>query len=254
VGRKHLEDTILKTNLEACTEVVRQLRVRDIGGIVVIDFIDMSHRENREQVLGLLEAELAKDRTKTYVVELSPLGLVEMTRQNVTDGIRGIMTRRCPTCQGEGVVVSDETLAVQAERRLRRIAEEGTAEAFLVEVHPDVGRALVRDGGARLRELQAKTGTFFGIEGVDHLPPGDVRVSAEGTRELIERAALPVVAGEEREVTIEEVHTYDRRDGIARLDGGYVISVAGAADLVGKKVKVTIEQANRFCAYARLSE
>ena len=188
------------------------------------------------------------------MVELSPLGLVEMTRQNVTDGIRGIMTRRCPTCQGEGVVVSDETLAIQAERRLRRIAEETDAEAFLVEVHPEVGRALLRDGGARLRELQAKTGTFFGIEGVDHLSPGEVRVSAEGTRELIERAALPVVAGEEREVTIEEVHAYDRRDGVARLDGGYVISVAGAADLVGKKVKVAIEQANRYCAYARLEE
>ena len=105
VGRKFLEDTILKTNLEACREVVRQLRVRDIGGIIVIDFIDMSRKENREAVLTTLQAELAKDRTKTYVVELSPLGLVEMTRQNITDGIRGIMTRPCPTCVGEGVVL-----------------------------------------------------------------------------------------------------------------------------------------------------
>jgi len=102
VGRRHLEDTIVQTNLEACREVVRQLRIRDIGGIIVIDFIDMNRRENREQVVNTLESELARDRTKTYVVELSPLGLVEMTRQNVTDGIRGIMTRVCPGCGGEG--------------------------------------------------------------------------------------------------------------------------------------------------------
>lgn len=253
VGRKHLEDTILKTNFEACREVVRQLRVRDIGGIVVIDFIDMSRRENREQVLGLLEAELAKDRTKTYVVELSPLGLVEMTRQNVTDGIRGIMTRPCPTCGGKGVVLSDETLAIRAERRLRRTAEDGSAEAYLVEINPAVGRALLRDGGTRLRELQAQTGTVFGLEGVEYVGVDEVRVSAEGTKDLIERASLPVVAGEEREVTIEEVHAYDRRDGIVRLDG-YVIAVTGAADLVGKRARVVIEQANRFCAYAHLAE
>ncbi len=122
-----------------------------------------------------------------------------------------------------------------------------------MEVSPEVGRALMRDGGARLRELQTKSGKFFGIEGVDHLRVGEVRVSAEGNRDLIERAALPVVAGEEREVTIDEVHAYDRRDGVARLDG-YVVSVTGAAEMVGKQVRVVVEQANRFCAYAHLLE
>ena len=99
---KGLEDTITKTNLEAAREVVRQLRLRDIGGIIIIDFIDMAHAKNREMVLATLEAELETDRTKTYVVELSPLGLVEMTRQNTTDGARGILTRACPTCSGQG--------------------------------------------------------------------------------------------------------------------------------------------------------
>ena len=99
---KGLEDTITKTNLEAAREVVRQLRLRDIGGIIIIDFIDMAHAKNREMVLATLEAELETDRTKTYVVELSPLGLVEMTRQNTTDGARGILTRACPTCSGKG--------------------------------------------------------------------------------------------------------------------------------------------------------
>src|SRR4051812_14844034 len=98
-----LEDTITRTNLEAAEEVVNQLRLRDIGGIIVIDFIDMARARNRDAVLKVLRKALDEDRTKTFVVEISPLGLVEMTRQNVTDGAREIMTRTCPTCFGEGV-------------------------------------------------------------------------------------------------------------------------------------------------------
>ena len=106
VGRTRLEDTIVKTNIEACHEVVRQLRLRDIGGIIIIDFIDMARPRNRQQVLETLGRELEGDRTKTYIVELSPLGLVEMTRQNVTEGLRDILTKTCPTCGGEGVIES----------------------------------------------------------------------------------------------------------------------------------------------------
>src|SRR4051794_38734282 len=93
-----LEDTITKTNLEAAEEVVNQLRLRDIGGIIVIDFIDMARARNRDAVLKTLRKSLDEDRTKTFVVEISPLGLVEMTRQNVTEGVREIMTKTCPTC------------------------------------------------------------------------------------------------------------------------------------------------------------
>ncbi|MEA2470274.1 MAG: ribonuclease, partial [Thermoleophilaceae bacterium] len=101
-----LEDTITRTNLEAAEEVVRQLRLRDIGGIIVIDFIDMARARNRDAVLKTLRKMLDEDRTKTYVMEISPLGLVEMTRQNVTDGVREILTKTCPWCDGEGVVLS----------------------------------------------------------------------------------------------------------------------------------------------------
>ena len=105
-GPGRLEDTITKNNLEAVKEVVRQLRLRDVGGIIVIDFIDMANPKNRATVEEALQTELERDRTKTYVVEISPLGLVEMTRQNVTDGPREVMTRKCPTCGGDGIVVS----------------------------------------------------------------------------------------------------------------------------------------------------
>ena len=123
VGRgkqARLEDTITKTNLEAAEEVVRQLRLRDIGGIIVIDFIDMARARNRDAVLKTLRKSLEEDRTKTFTAEISKLGLVEMTRQNVTEGVREILTRPCPTCDGDGVIKSEETIAIEFERRHAR--------------------------------------------------------------------------------------------------------------------------------------
>src|SRR5680860_1592068 len=117
-GGNRLEDTITKTNLEAATEVVRQLRLRDIGGIVIIDFIDMDDERNRKAVKAALDQALAGDRTRTYVVDISPLGLVEMTRQNISDGPREIMSEVSPTCAGVGIVLSDETHAIAIEREL----------------------------------------------------------------------------------------------------------------------------------------
>src|SRR5207245_4744181 len=98
-----LEDTITKTNLEAAEEVVNQLRLRDIGGIIVIDFIDMARARNRDAVLKTLRKTLDEDRTKTYVMEISPLGLVEMTRQNVSGGAREVPPNKRPACRGDGV-------------------------------------------------------------------------------------------------------------------------------------------------------
>lgn len=103
-GKKSLEDTVLKTNLEAAVEVVRQLRLRDIGGIIVIDFIDMENPGNRAKVLETLEKELEGDRTKTQVVTLSELGLVEMTRKNVTEGLADTLGKTCPRCEGRGLL------------------------------------------------------------------------------------------------------------------------------------------------------
>ena len=143
---------------------MRQLRLRDIGGIIVIDFIDMANPKNRQLVEDALEAELARDRTKTYVVEISPLGLVEMTRQNVTDGPREILTDKCPTCEATGVVVSAETRAVEVERKLRREVAGSKAEAFQVELHSDVAAILVGPNGEHLEELEKETGKRFAFK------------------------------------------------------------------------------------------
>ena len=119
-GKGGLEETITRVNTEAATEVVRQLRLRDIGGIIVIDFIDMAKGTNRDKVLGTLREALDADKSKSYLVEISPLGLVEMTRQNITDGVREILTVKCPTCDGDGVVLSAETVALEGLRKMAR--------------------------------------------------------------------------------------------------------------------------------------
>lgn len=249
VGRSKLENTILKTNIEACKEVVRQLRLRDIGGIIIIDFIDMARPRNRREVLETLGKELESDRTKTYIVELSPLGLVEMTRQNVTEGLRGILTKTCPTCDGEGVIISEETMAINIEQRLRRLASTSSSKAFLVEVHPKVAAMLIGQGGAKLKELEEETGKYFSFEGLDTIPIDTFEITAEGSREAIQRASLPVAEGDDVRLRVEEPHMYNPVDAIARIDG-YVISIAGAGKMVGQDRKVHIDSVTRTCAYA----
>ena len=173
VGKRFLGDTTLKTNLEACREIMRQLRLRDIGGIIVIDFIDMTSKTSREQVVAALEAELSRDRTKTYVVEISPLGLVEMTRQNITLGLREVMTKTCPTCRGLGVVLSEESAAIEVERNLRRMARESTARILRVELHPRVAALLLTGHPPRLKQLEAETDVTFLIQAADDDTPLD---------------------------------------------------------------------------------
>jgi ribonuclease G len=248
-----LEDTITKNNLEAVTEVVRQLRLRDIGGIIVIDFIDMANPKNRHLVEEALNRELERDRTKTYVVEISPLGLVEMTRQNVTDGPREILTDRCPTCKGDGIVVSMETHAVEAERRLRRLVAESKSESFFVEVNSQVATLLVGPGGSRLAELEKETGRHFALKGRQRAPHDHFVVLDEGKPSEVEPQAFPVERGQELEVKLEEAHLHAESDAIARLNG-YVITVGGAAGRVGEKVAIRIEDVGRTSARAVLAE
>ena len=254
VGRgkaARLEDTITKTNLEAADEVVRQLRLRDIGGIIVIDFIDMARARNRDAVLKALRSALDEDRTKTFVVEISPLGLVEMTRQNVTDGVREIMTRPCPTCHGEGVIKSEETLAIEFERRMRDLGKETDAQALLIQMNPRVSAEFTRDEARVLRQIEEDTGKWFTFEGSEGLPLDHFAVILESTRERVLERAVPFRVGEEVHVEIVEPHMYSPGDAVAKVDG-YVISITGGGDYVGQKHLVRIEEAGRTSAVASL--
>src|SRR5437660_9557672 len=192
-----LEDTITKNNLEAVKEVVRQLRLRDIGGIIVIDFIDMANPKNRATVEGALKNELERDRTKTYVVEISPLGLVEMTRQNVTEGPREILTRKCTLCGGDGVLLSEASAAVDAERHLRALAASTRHKAYKVELNARVASILIGSGATRLAEIEERTKRRFLIETRDDVPAEHFEVLGQGTLEKLSPGKAPAEEGAE---------------------------------------------------------
>jgi ribonuclease G len=246
-----LEDTITKNNLEAVKEVVRQLRLRDIGGIIVIDFIDMANPKNRQAVEEALRTELERDRTKTYVVEISPLGLVEMTRQNVTDGPREVMTKKCPTCGGDGIVVSEYTAAVDVERKLRQLVTPGSrTQAYKVEVNARVASLLIGPGASRLKEIEETTRRTFFLVGNEDVHLDHFAVLEQGTVEKLKPEA-PVVEGKTISIKLGELDRHDGTAGVGHLDG-YSICVADAAKLIGKTVKVKIDRVFDGVAYATL--
>jgi ribonuclease G len=175
-----------------------------------------------------------------------------MTRQNVTEGVREIMSRACPTCDGEGVIRSEETIAIDFERRLREIAvEHADAEAFLVQINPRVTAQFTGQHSRVLHALEHETGKSFHFEGSEGLALDHFAITFQGTREEVEERALPFHAGDEVLVEIVEPHMYDVDDAVAKIDG-YIISIAGASPHVGEKRMVRIEQVGRTAASALL--
>jgi ribonuclease G len=251
---QRLEDTITKNNLEAVKEVVRQLRLRDIGGIIVIDFIDMANPKNRAAVEDALRTELERDRTKTYVVEISPLGLVEMTRQNVTDGPREILTRKCPTCAGDGIVVSDHTVALDVERKLRGLVSPGNrVQAYRIGLHPRILALVAGPGGERLAAIEeASRRRFFLVEGDGHIHTDQFEVLAEGKLADLQPTA-PFAEGAQVELKLAEIARYDATAASGTLDGVEIV-VADAAKRVGKKAKVVVGRVLEGQAFATLAD
>jgi ribonuclease G len=252
VGSKNLSDTVFKINIEACEEIVRQLRLRDIGGIIVVDFIDMDVPAHRQKLIEELERQLKYDHTKTVVVGLTGLGLVEMTRKKVRQSIDATMMRMCPYCGGKGTVMSEETVAARVRREIRRVLRNSHCEAILVEVNPGVASYLIGPGGQNLKDLEKETGRSIFVRGAEGLHLEEMNVKAIGTKEEIAQKAIPVQVGDILELVIEEPHDKNPSDGIARREG-YVIDVEGAGGRVGEKVLVQITACHRTYAKARLT-
>ena len=181
VGRRHLEDTLLKTNLEAAKEIARQLRLRNLGGIIVIDFIDMEQAANREAVYEELLQALKKDRAKTTVLPISPLGLVEMTRQRMGESLAQLVTEPCGHCQGQGVLLSPLTLAHDLMRQLSVEAREFPRSRLTVAAHPEVTAILKEEGQGLLGRLTEEYQVKITITDQPHFP----REHFEITRELL---------------------------------------------------------------------
>jgi len=158
VGKRDFEETVLKINLEAATEVVRQIRLRDLGGIIIIDFIDMERAEHRDQVFKALTRALADDKARTNVLEISELGLVEMTRKRVRQSLQSLFCAPCPTCKGSGVVKSDVTLSAEIFRKIQAQSKEGGGRDVVIRVHAEMAHHLESSQREGLEKLQALIG------------------------------------------------------------------------------------------------
>jgi ribonuclease G len=156
VGKRNLGDTILKTNLEAAKEIAYQLRLRNIGGIIIIDFIDMEREGDREKVYQALEEALRKDRQKTNIFKISELGLIEMTRKRTRENISRILSEPCPYCEGSGLVQSKTTISYNIFREIERTASELGGHSITVEVNPEIAGLLYEEERGMVEELERK--------------------------------------------------------------------------------------------------
>lgn len=179
-GKKDPEKTVTKTNVEAAREIARQLRLRDVGGIIVCDFIDMETKANRDRVLQELRTHLSRDRARTKAFAVSDLGLIEMTRQRVRQSHFHAMTEACPICQGTGRVFTAETIVRRVERAVRRLANEGRREGILVKLHPDSAMYVLEEEKDLFGKLAKSVG--FGVEMRDDplLKPDEFKLVVKG--------------------------------------------------------------------------
>jgi len=161
VGKKtagRLEDTILKTNLEAAKEIVRQIRLRDLGGIIVLDFIDMEDKKNRQKVLHAVEQELRKDRAPSKALQVSDFGLVIITRKRVKQSLERTLTEPCPYCLGSSVIKSSSTICYEILAEVKKIGADLNGQSLLLRVNPDIARAFTDEERAVFKDLKQSIG------------------------------------------------------------------------------------------------
>lgn len=164
VGHRNLEETIFKTNLEAAQAIARQLRLRNLGGIIIIDFIDMAEEEHKRQVLRALEKAMESDRAKRYICEVSPLGLVEMTRERTRESLEHVLCEPCPTCEGRGSVKTRETTCYEIFREILRESRQFEAKQFLVLASQGVVDMLLDEESTSMAELEAFIGRSIKLQ------------------------------------------------------------------------------------------
>jgi ribonuclease G len=171
VGKRtgRLEDTIVKTNLEAVKEIVRQIRLRDLGGIIVLDLIDMEEKKNRQKVFQEVEKELRKDRSPSKALQVSDFGLVIVTRKRVKQSLERQLTEPCPYCSGSGSIKSASTICLEILTEIRKIGPELDGQGVILRVNPDIARALKEEESALLRDLQRTLGRPITIKPDTHL-------------------------------------------------------------------------------------
>ena len=184
-GKKQLEDTVFQTNLEAAVEIAHQVRLRDMGGIIVVDFIDMKQERNRKDLIKKLSEALKRDRAKTTISEVTELGMIEMTRKRVKHNLIKALSQVCPYCNGSGMVRSVTTMTCDVLRKLESLFCASKEKRMVLQVHPDVARRLRTENKEMLDDIVTRFQREIVIESVSDFHIHDVKVLNAKTREEV---------------------------------------------------------------------
>jgi ribonuclease G len=246
IGKTSLADTILRTNLEACREICRQLRLRDMAGIIVIDFIDMDSADDQRKVLEFLEDELRRDRTRTHLVGMTELGLVQLTRKREGKDLDAVMREPCPVCSGRGRLLSAQTLAFRVRREILRLAMDDHNEAILVRVHPHTAIELIGVEGEEAEALERDSGRTILIQVDQHLHPECHEVLG-GPKNQLGARVTRLSQGHQVKVRLEEPFGPNIQSALAVVNG-HLVEVLSGGDRLGKEVQIRlIRSTGAFC-------
>lgn len=248
VGTNSLNDTILRQNLEAADEILRQLRLRDMGGIIVCDFIDMEAEADRKRLADHFTAGLAKDRARTRVGRVSSLGLIELTRKRTGESVTQEITEICPMCTGVGRIASKETVSLWIERDMwRKIHDPGNA--FLVECHPAVVEALIGLDGENVEELEHEMRRGIYIRANFDMEYEEYEIRT-GTIEGFDRELMGYRRSQVLEANIRRSAFENAQKVIGWTDAGFYIELLDGNDYVGGRAKISLQDIRRSYAVA----
>lgn len=251
IGSTSLSDTILKTNLDSVNEIARQLRLRDIGGIIVIDFIDMANPKDRAKVVQALEKELHRDRTRTKISHISPLGLIEMTRKRTGETLTEIVTETCPYCQGRGRVEAPSTVSLSIERELRRMASEVDEEAFLVTANPEVAMHLIGGNGEIIDEIERRLKRAIYVRANESLHIEKYEI-IPGDMQEMDRHMLPWKKGQTIECSVVRNPFSILPRATAWMEG-YLVELENGGKYIGRRVKAKLGDIHRSYAFGEVT-
>lgn len=251
VGSHSLAETTLKTNLDAVTEIARQLRLRDMGGMIILDFIDMSSARDRSHLMSALEKALKKDRTRTKISHISPLGLIEMTRKRTGDSLSQVLTDSCPYCSGRGRVAAAAAMAAKVERAIRHRAAEGEEEAFFIQAHPTVAEHLIGPEGGYIRDLEERINCALFVRSDPNRHIEDYRILPGDLQEL-ERQIVRFRNGQVVDVGVEadSILTLPRAGSWTE---GYYVDLVNGGEYAGEKVKARLSSVHRSYAIGEVT-
>lgn len=252
IGKTSLADTILKTNMEAIPEIARQLRLRDIGGIIIIDFIDMDKHEDQQKVLQELSDGLKRDRTKTHLVGMTELGLVQITRKRVSKDLDEYLRENCPYCGGRGRVNSLQTMRIRVEREIKKVAAETHAGNVLVVANPYLAIELLGWDGEDLEGLEKSIGKKILLRADKTVQIERVRVENVPEKRADECAA-PLQVGDEMELTIQDIFGQNFQNGMAVYKQNLVEVLMGG-NRVGEEVKAIVTSCHHNLVKVQIRE